>query len=107
MNAESQHPFSMFKYIIYIKNNVIYWIPYGDPNLGKRSVIWKKAVLRKYCGSNNTIVFLGRYYCVTTGITNALLPALVMRYYCVTLTLGVTPRVRRVTPSTDKSGRKV
>jgi len=42
-NAESQQPFSMFKYIVYnIKNNVIYWIPYGDPNLGKRSVVRKK-----------------------------------------------------------------
>jgi len=46
----------------------------------------EKAVLRKYCGSNDTIVFfrtiVTRYYCVTT----ALLP----RYPNVTLTLGVT-----------------
>jgi len=28
-DAESQHPFLIFKYREYIKNNIIYWIPYG------------------------------------------------------------------------------
>jgi len=93
-----QFLFLSIEYVIYILVALFnqFFMVGTSPSKEVPAVHWlAKSVPQKYCGSNNTIIFSVCYYCVTTGITNALLPALVpallTHYYHGSLTLGVTP----------------